>query len=29
VIVQRTVQGALYLEKLGDLVITNARELHP
>jgi DNA-binding MarR family transcriptional regulator len=28
VIVQRTVQGALYLEKLGDLVISNARELH-
>jgi DNA-binding MarR family transcriptional regulator len=27
VIVQRTVQGALFLEKLGDLVIEKAREL--
>ncbi|MGL4637327.1 MAG: MarR family transcriptional regulator [Beijerinckiaceae bacterium] len=27
VIVQRTVQGSLYLEKLGDLVITKAKEL--
>jgi DNA-binding MarR family transcriptional regulator len=29
VIVQRTVQGALYLEKLGDLVVANARALQP
>ncbi len=29
VIVQRTVQGALFLEKLGDLVIANARALQP
>ena len=29
VIVQRTVQGALYLERLGDLVIANARNLPP
>jgi DNA-binding MarR family transcriptional regulator len=27
VIVQRTVQGALFLEKLGDLVIEKAKEL--
>jgi DNA-binding MarR family transcriptional regulator len=29
VIVQRTVQGALYLEQLGDLVVANARALQP
>jgi DNA-binding MarR family transcriptional regulator len=29
VIVQRTVQGALYLEKLGDLLIAKAKELAP
>jgi DNA-binding MarR family transcriptional regulator len=29
VIVQRTVQGALYLEKLGDIVIAKTRELAP
>lgn len=29
VIVQRTVQGALYLEKLGDLVVAQARSLPP
>lgn len=29
VIVQRTVQGALHLEKLGDLVIAQARLLPP
>ena len=29
VIVQRTVQGALYLEKLGDLVVAQARALPP
>jgi DNA-binding MarR family transcriptional regulator len=29
VIVQRTVQGALFLERLGDLVIDKARSLPP
>ncbi len=29
VIVQRTVQGALYLEKLGDLVVAQVRLLPP
>jgi len=29
VIVQRTVQGALHLDKLGDLVAANARNLPP
>lgn len=29
VIVQRTVQGALYLEKLGDLVVAQTRNLPP
>jgi DNA-binding MarR family transcriptional regulator len=29
VIVQRTVQGALFLERLGDLIIANAKALSP
>lgn len=29
VIIQRTVQGSLYLDRLGDLVIARARQLRP
>ena len=28
VIIQRTVRGSLYVERLGDLVVARARELH-
>jgi DNA-binding MarR family transcriptional regulator len=29
VVVQRTVQGALYLEKISDLILSSAREIDP